>query len=137
MDIRKNWPIIQNIFQGSLNLVIASIREDGSPHISPIASIHLNDDCTGYYLEKFAVQLPKSLEADDRICVYGVKYNYMNWLKAFVSGRFPKPPAVRLYGRVGKRRPVTEEEVAITAETVGKGSSEADPSLEVSRLYDF
>ncbi|MDY0282586.1 MAG: pyridoxamine 5'-phosphate oxidase family protein, partial [Salinivirgaceae bacterium] len=111
MDIQKNWPLIQEIFRGNINLVIASINEDGSPHISPIGSIYLRKDCTGYYLEKFPVQLPINLDNDNRICVYAVKYN-LNWLKALAFGRFSKPPAVRLYGRAGKRRPVTEQEIA-------------------------
>ncbi len=112
MNIQENWPIIQKIFQGNLDLFIASTNIDGSPHITPIASIHLRDDCTGYYLEKFTVQLPRNIENNDRICIYAVKCNHMNWFKALASGRFSRPPAVRLYGRAGKRRPVTEHELA-------------------------
>jgi uncharacterized protein len=112
MDLRKNWPIIREIFRGTFNLVIASINEDGSPHISPIASIHLRNDCTGYYLERFPVRLPGNLEKDDRICVYAAKHNFGVMLKALASGHFAKPPAVRLYGRAGERRPVTDQELA-------------------------
>ncbi len=61
MDMKKNWLIIREIFRGTFNMVIASINEDGSPHISPIGSIHLRNDCTGYYLERFPVRLPKIL----------------------------------------------------------------------------
>ncbi len=33
-------------------------------------------------------------------------------LKALASGHFPKPFAVRLYGRTGERRPVADQELA-------------------------
>ena len=112
MDIKKNWPTIREMFRGNFSLLIASVGEDGSPNISPIGSVWLRDDCTGYYLEKFPLRLPKNLETNDRICVYASKITMGFMLRALAAGRFAKAPAVRLYGRAGERRPVTEEELA-------------------------
>ena len=68
MDIQQQWPVVRKICAGYTDFVIASNNDDGSPHITPIGSIILRDDCTGYYLEKFPTGLRHNIARDSRIC---------------------------------------------------------------------
>jgi hypothetical protein len=104
------WPRIRALFSGTTRFVVASVNEDGSPHLTPIGSIHLRDDCTGYYMERFTRTLPRNLRAEHRICVYAETGTWLSWMSAMVRGRFRQPIAVRLAGRAGERRRLTHAE---------------------------
>ncbi len=56
MNLQKNWPQIRSTFESSirssLHCSIASIREDGYPHVTPIGHIFLRDDQTAFYFEE-------------------------------------------------------------------------------------
>ena len=57
MDIRKNWKLIQKIFEkshaSSFHYALATINEDGSPHITPIGALFLRDNLTGFFFDQF------------------------------------------------------------------------------------
>ena len=49
-SLQAAWPTLRQLVSGSAyDVVIASVNDDGSPHITPIGSLFLRDDCTGYY----------------------------------------------------------------------------------------
>lgn len=91
--------------------MIASVNDDGSPHITPIGSLFLRDDCTGYYLERFPAQLRQNIQRDARICLYARSSSLSLWLAAMLLGRMSCPCAVRLVGRAGERRPASDAEL--------------------------
>jgi hypothetical protein len=108
--LRTIWPQVRQMFAGPTTKVIASVNADGSPHVTPIGTLTLRHDCTGYYLERFPTHLPENVERDERICVYAGHSGLLTWLRHLMRGRFDRPVAIRLIGRAGARRPSTEEE---------------------------
>lgn len=124
IDIKKNWHIIKKIFEeaykSNTHYAIATVNEDGSPHITPIGSLFLRDDQTGFYLEELPVTLTRNLENNKRVCVMAVNSDFKFWGISLLRGRFHKPPAVRLMGTVKEKRVATEEETAIWRKRVEK-----------------
>jgi len=117
MELGKHWKTIQLVFQeardSSLHYAIATVNEDGTPHITPIGALFLREDKTGFYFEEFPVNMSRNSERNPRVCILAVNSNPTFWLKSLVAGKFEPPPAVRLKGTVGKRREGTKEEIAM------------------------
>ena len=107
MALSRHWPAICDLFQHAGCLLIASVSPDGFPHITPIGSLMLREDCTGWYLERFPEGLPRNLETCERIEVIALNHSPALWLRALVSGRFASLPGMRLRGTAGPRRPAT------------------------------
>jgi len=65
MNIIHHWNQVRqriNVsLQSSKHSAIASVDENGEPHITPIGSLILTTPGNGYYLEKFTKQLPKKI----------------------------------------------------------------------------
>ena len=117
MDIEKHWKTIQMVFQesrgSSLHYAVATVNEDGTPHVTPIGALFLREDKTGFYFEEFPVHMSKNFERNPRVCILAVNSNPTFWLTSLVDGKFETPPAVRLMGSVGKKREGTKEEIAM------------------------
>ena len=112
MDIKDHWAGIQNLFKKAPRCAIATVNENGSPNITPIGSLCLRDNQTGYYFEEFSQKMPKNFEHNNRICVLAINPGMIFWMKSFFKGLCPSTPGVRLYGTVGERRIGSEEEIA-------------------------
>ena len=116
MDIVKNWPKIRKhfnqSFRTSFHVSVASICSDNQPTITPIGSLFLNQDQTGFYFEKFPTKLPKYAHINNKVCVLGVNSSQWFWLWSLMRGKFGQYPAIKLYGKLGKNRPATEPEVS-------------------------
>jgi hypothetical protein len=110
MSLQEKWPEIQKTFRSAKTILIASVSPDGFPHVTPISSVHLRDDCTAYYLECFPEGLRRNLEQCDRVEVIALRGGPAFWLRALVKGRFDSLPAIRLRGHAEARRPATQEE---------------------------
>jgi len=123
MDINEAWPEIKSVFRksfrSSLHFSIASIDPNGDPHITPIGSLILGMPGKAIYFEEFTQKLPEYCAIRNNVCVLAVNSNKLFWLKSLITGNFNKPPAVRLYGKLGKRRMATEEEVKLWQKRVG------------------
>lgn len=100
------------VFRSSLHFTIATANPDGSPHLTPIGSLILGDPGEAYFFEIFARQLARNLDAGSSVAVLGVNSSSRLWLRALVAGRFRQPPAFRLLGSAGERRPATSAEKA-------------------------
>ena len=116
MDIVKDWSLIRQIFRDSFasssHYAIASVDEDGTPHVTPIGSLMLTEPGKAVYFEKFTSQLPKNYRHNPNITVLAVNSSRWFWLKSLLAGRFKQTPAVRLIGKAGDKRPATEQDVA-------------------------
>ena len=116
MDVIKDWPLIRKLFRDSfasnLQYAIASVSEDGSPHLTPIGSLMLTEPGKAVYFEKFTSQLPKNLKRNGKVTVMAVNSSKWFWLTSLIAGRFSQVPAIRLKGTAGDRRPATKEEAA-------------------------
>lgn len=116
MNIHKNWKVIRKhvneSFKTSLHVSIATVDAENNPTITPIGSLFLNRDQTGFYFEKFTSKLPSNTENNNKICVLAVNSSKWFWIKSLWKGKFKKHPALQLYGVLGEKREATEIEIS-------------------------
>ncbi len=114
-QILVNWSQVRSHFRKcqaqNLQQAIATVDELGLPQITPIGTVFLNDDQTGFYFEMYTTTLPDCAETTKRIAILGVNTSKWYWFKALFKGVFYGPPAVKLYGQLGQRRRATEVEM--------------------------
>ncbi len=115
MDLIENWSAIRKHFSqsfgSSLHVSIASVDADNTPTVTPVGTVFLNKDQTGFYFEKFIATLPKHAGHNNAICILAVNSSKLFWLKSLFKARFDTYPAYRLYGKLGERREATEAEI--------------------------
>lgn len=116
MQSIPNWPAIRRHFnraiQGNLHVSVASITHDNTPTVTPVGSMFLNSDQTGFYFEKYVSKLPKNVETHPHICVLAVDSGKWFWFKSLFNNRFVKSPGIKLYGTLGIRRKPTDIEIS-------------------------
>src|SRR4030042_241584 len=122
MEIGKHWKTIRAIFEEAYkscsHFAVATVNEDGSPHITPIGALILRDNQTGFYFEENPKKMPCNLKKNPRICVMAVNADKLFWGKALVEGKFTIPPAVRLSGTMGELRNATTDEISLWQDKV-------------------
>lgn len=115
MDIIVNWTDIRKHFNKSFrtnfHVSVASVDKDNNPTVTPIGSLFLNKNQTGFYFEKFPTKLPENSKTNRQICVLGVNSSTMFWLTSLFIGQFKSNPAIKLYGELGERRKATDIEI--------------------------
>jgi len=115
MDIVLKWSEIRKhfnkSFSSSLHVSIASVDEHHNPTVTPIGSLFLNRDQTGFYFEKFPTKLPVHSMSNNHVCILAVNSNRWFWLKSLFRGRFHSYPAIKLYGKLGINRIATPGEI--------------------------
>ena len=116
MDIKTDWNKIRKHFNRSFSsnfyISIASVGSDNNPTVTPIGSLFLNDDGTGFYFEKFPSKLPKHAKENPKVCLLGVNSGRVFWIKALFKEKFVDFPALKLYGELGEKRKATVNEIA-------------------------
>ena len=135
-------PLAGRVFGSSLHFAMATVNPDGTPHVTPIGSLILTDPCEAYFFEVLTRQLPRNLDHGSPIVVLGVISSLRLWVPSFVSGRFRIPPAFRLLGVAGERRPSTAAERQRWQRKVGRlrwtrGYKELWAALETVRELRF
>jgi hypothetical protein len=117
MRIDEHWADIKQLFRqsfrSSFHYAVASVNENGEPHVTPIGSLILGKPGHGLYFEEFPKQLPRNLQTNKQVCVLAVNSSRWFWIKSLLGGKFTSPPAVRLYGTVGEVRDATQKEVKL------------------------
>ncbi len=116
MDIKNNWSEIRKHFNRSFRsnfyVSLASVNTEDQPTVTPIGSLFLNQNQTGFYFEKYPTKIPLNVQTNPKICVLAVNSNTWFWLKSLFSGKFQSNPAIKLYGTLGERRKATEIEAS-------------------------
>ncbi|MFD2034662.1 hypothetical protein ACFSKL_07680 [Belliella marina] len=116
MDIKTDWNKIRKHFNKSFSsnfyVSIASVDSENNPTVTPIGSLFLNDNLTGFYFEKFPSKLPEHSKYNPNVCLLGVNSGRFFWVKALFKGKFSDYPAIKLYGVLGEKRQATEKEIA-------------------------
>ncbi|WP_272150031.1 hypothetical protein [Tenacibaculum aiptasiae] len=114
IQLKENWKKIKEHFrksrQENMHVSIASVNANNEPTVTPIGSLFLNDDQTGFYFEKFATKLKENKKTNKNICVLAVNTNKWFWLKSLFLGKFLEYPGVKLYGELGIKRDANEAE---------------------------
>ena len=115
MNIKDDWKKVRSVLeQGQASTVycsIATINPDGTPHITPVGTVFLRDDQSGYFFDHYAEALGKNIDQNPNVCIMAVNAGRFFWLRSLLKGRFVAPPGVRLYGKVGRMREATSEEI--------------------------
>jgi hypothetical protein len=110
-----NWDKIRlhfnKSFRSNFHVSIASVSSNNTPTVTPIGSLFLNSDQTGFYFEKFPSKLPMYSKMNRKICVLAVNSNRWFWLKSLFNGKFNSYPGIKLYGELGEKRKATEIEI--------------------------
>ena len=116
MDILENWIEIRKHFNRSIRsnfyVSIASVDSNNQPAVTPVGTLFLNADQTGFYFEKYISKLPKAAKENNNICVLAVNSNTWFWIKSLFKARFKSYPALKLYGTLGEKREATEIEIS-------------------------
>jgi len=114
MNIIKDWKTIKEhvraSFGTSLHVSIATVNHSHVPTITPIGTLFLNANQTGFYFEKFSAGLTSNVEKNNQVCVLAVNSGTLFWIKSLFYGRFKKHPALKLYGTLGVKRKATAAE---------------------------
>lgn len=114
MNIKTDWNSIRmhfsKSFKSSLHVSVASVDVENNPTVTPIGSLFLNNDQTGFYFEKFPTKLPVNIKSNINICVLGVNSSKWFWVRSLFKEKFSNTPAIKLYGILGEKRKATEEE---------------------------
>jgi predicted pyridoxine 5'-phosphate oxidase superfamily flavin-nucleotide-binding protein len=88
----------------------ATTSSENEPNVSPIGSLILRDDFSGFFFDKFSSVMAENLENNGRVCLLIVNSSKLFWFQAFRKGVFGKPVGIKLAGIVGKKRAATPEE---------------------------
>lgn len=110
--------LFSNAFESSFYCTFATVGEDGMPRATPIGSLILGSDRTGFYFEEYSSGLSKNLRTNPRVCILAVDTNKRLWFKMLLFGEFTETFAVRLMGTAGHKRPATNEEIALFLDRV-------------------
>ena len=126
MNLLSNWKevkiLFKDSFKSSFHYALATVTENGDPHVTPIGSLILDKPGHGFYFEKFPKHLPHNFGSNKQVCVLAVNSSRWFWLKSLVGGKFASPPAVRLYGVAGELREATDAEIALWQKRVRRVS---------------
>jgi len=116
MEVIENWDKIRTHFSKSfatcLHVSIASVNTENNPTSTPVGSLFLNKDQSGFYFEKYVTKLPTNAHFNKKICVLGVNSGKLFWIKSLFTLKFSKPPAIKLYGELGDQKPATDTQVS-------------------------
>jgi uncharacterized protein len=115
MDIKRDWTEIRKhfnkCFRSNFHVAIASVDKNNNPTVTPIGSLFLNNNQTGFYFEKFPTKLPENSNINKNICILAVNSNTLFWLTSLFKGKFRSYPAIKLYGEMGEKRKASDAEI--------------------------
>ncbi|MCK5206508.1 MAG: hypothetical protein KAQ79_00760 [Cyclobacteriaceae bacterium] len=115
MDIKINWKKIKlhfsKSFRSNFYVSIASVDSENNPTVTPIGSLFLKNNQTGFYFEKYPSKLPIYAKINRKICVMAVNSSMWFWIKSLIKGKFNNYPAIKLYGELGQKREATKIEI--------------------------
>lgn len=106
--IRKHF---NKSFSSNFHVSVASVDLENNPTVTPIGSMFLNDNQTGFYFEKFPSKLPKHAKSNPSICILAVNSGRFFWIKSLFKGVFFDYPGIKLFGVLGQKRRATQKEI--------------------------
>lgn len=93
--------------------MIASVNDTGQPNVTPIGSLILRDDQSGYYFDLFTKALSDNLDQNEKVCVLLVNTGTLFWIKSLFANKCKTPSGIKLIGSAGNRRKASLEEMAL------------------------
>ncbi|MCL1918944.1 MAG: pyridoxamine 5'-phosphate oxidase family protein [Peptococcaceae bacterium] len=109
-----NWNKITSLYNEYLKKAsycsFATTSSKNEPNVTPIGSLVLRDDFSGFFFDIFPTAMAENLEDNGQICLLLVNTSKLFWFQSFRKGVFKKPCGIKLAGTVGKKRKATPEE---------------------------
>ncbi|MBB5189117.1 hypothetical protein HNQ57_003417 [Zhongshania antarctica] len=122
MNIKEDWQKVKAVLEAgqasTIYCSVATISPDGLPNITPLGTVFLRDDQTGYFFDHYAKALGENIDQNPNICVMAVRAGFVYWVKSLFLGRFTSPPGVRLYGQASAIREATAQEISLIEKRV-------------------
>jgi uncharacterized protein len=139
MITQEKWDIIRRVVdeanKSCSHVSVATVNADGSPHVTPIGSLALRDDPSGYFFDEFCSRTRENLNRNPTVCIIAVNAEKTFWVKSLVRGKFSIPPAVRLVGTAKLLREATPEEIAAWHRHVAKARLTKGYEIMWSRMH--
>ena len=83
MEIDTHWDIVKKIFKqsfsSSFHFSIATVDENGKPHVTPIGSLILGNPGHAIYFEEFPNKLQNNLKTSKHVSILAV--NSSKWFR--------------------------------------------------------
>ena len=107
--IRK---VMENTQKAAMHCSIATVDAQLQPTITPIGTLFLRENQTGFVFDTYAESFKENLPQNKKACIQAINSSRLFWLKSLFKGEFSDYPGVRLYVEIGELRPATNEELA-------------------------
>jgi hypothetical protein len=112
LDLDRDWPAIlayvDQAMKATYYVALATVDPDGVPTVTPIGSLVLNADRTGFFLERFPRTLGRNAEQNKNFCFLAENTRKWQILQQVRKGGYF---GVKLTGVLGERRPATPADV--------------------------
>lgn len=107
--IRK---VVNDAQKAAMHCSIATVDVQLQPTISPIGTLFLRENKTGFFFDTYTESLQQNLPQNSKACIQAVNSSRLFWLKSLFKGEFSDYPGVRLYVEIGDLRLANAEELA-------------------------
>lgn len=107
--IRK---VVNDAQKAAMHCSIATVDAQLQPTISPIGTLFLKENQTGFFFDTYTESLQQNLPQNSKACIQAVNSSRLFWLKALFKGQFSDYPGVRLYVEIGDLRLANAEQLA-------------------------
>lgn len=130
------------IMKSTKHCSIASVSKDGEPNVTPIGSLILTANNSGYYFDTFTRTLSDNIDSNNQICLLLMNTEKFFWLKALFKNKFSKPSGLKLTGTAGNKRKATPGEIKTFTDAIKplkrfKGYNTLWNNLEYVREINF
>jgi len=112
----QEWQHIRKVMndaqKAAMHCSIATVDAQLQPTITPIGTLFLRENQTGFFFDTYTESLQQNLPQNSKACIQAVNSSRLFWLKALFKGEFSDYPGVRLYVEIGDLRLANAEELA-------------------------
>ena len=113
---KQEWQHIGKVMndaqKAAMHCSIATVDAQLQPTITPIGTLFLRENQTGFFFVIYTESLQQNLPQNSKACIQSVNSSRLFWLKALFKGEFSDYPGVRLYVEIGDLRLANAEEQA-------------------------
>ncbi|MDR1791593.1 MAG: hypothetical protein LBR20_08120 [Propionibacteriaceae bacterium] len=112
LDVVKDWArakaYLEKAMDKAFYVSFATVGADGVPTVTPIGSLVLNDDQTGFYMERFPRSIPANAAHNPNFCLLAENMKLRSAIKEFRNGGWG---GLRLFGTLGEKREASAAEI--------------------------
>ena len=107
--IRK---VVNDAQKSAMHCSIATVDEQLQPSITPIGTLFLRENYSGFFFDTYAESFKENLPQNNKACIQAINSSRLFWLKSLLKGEFSDYPGVRLYVEISTLRAANDEELA-------------------------